>query len=109
MERAAASRVAFEEAGGVIVGYEMARQLGATDAVNPKDYTDPIQDVIVELTDGGVDYANTFVRSNRTIADTTAPVWSSTCKSAACSSARKTAWASAPSSPRTRKTRTAPS
>jgi S-(hydroxymethyl)glutathione dehydrogenase/alcohol dehydrogenase len=35
----------------------MARQLGATDFVNPRDYEQPIQDVIVELTDGGVDYS----------------------------------------------------
>jgi S-(hydroxymethyl)glutathione dehydrogenase/alcohol dehydrogenase len=35
----------------------MARQLGATDFVNPKDYDDPIQNVIVDLTDGGVDYS----------------------------------------------------
>ena len=35
----------------------MARQLGATDFINPKDYDQPIQDVIVELTDGGVDYS----------------------------------------------------
>ncbi|MEG6655200.1 zinc-binding dehydrogenase, partial [Pseudomonas aeruginosa] len=31
--------------------------LGATDFINPKDYDKPIQDVIVELTDGGVDYS----------------------------------------------------
>jgi len=37
--------------------FEMARQLGATDFVNPADYDDPIQDVIVDLTDGGVDYS----------------------------------------------------
>jgi S-(hydroxymethyl)glutathione dehydrogenase/alcohol dehydrogenase len=37
--------------------FEMAKMLGATDFVNPKDYSDPIQDVIVELTDGGVDYS----------------------------------------------------
>jgi len=37
--------------------FELARQLGATDCVNPKDYDAPIQDVIVELTDGGVDYS----------------------------------------------------
>jgi len=37
--------------------YEMARQLGATDFVNPSEYDDPIQDVIVEMTDGGVDYS----------------------------------------------------
>ncbi len=36
---------------------QMARQLGATDFVNPKDYDQPIQEVIVELTDGGVDYS----------------------------------------------------
>jgi S-(hydroxymethyl)glutathione dehydrogenase/alcohol dehydrogenase len=37
--------------------FEMAKQLGATDCINPKDYSDPIQEVIVELTDGGVDYS----------------------------------------------------
>lgn len=36
---------------------EMARQLGATDFVNPKDYDAPIQEVIVDMTDGGVDYS----------------------------------------------------
>jgi S-(hydroxymethyl)glutathione dehydrogenase/alcohol dehydrogenase len=37
--------------------FELAKQLGATDCVNPKDHDAPIQDVIVELTDGGVDYS----------------------------------------------------
>ena len=37
--------------------FEFARQLGATDCINPKDYDAPIQDVIVDLTDGGVDYS----------------------------------------------------
>ena len=37
--------------------FELATQLGATDTVNPKDYDAPIQDVIVDLTDGGVDYS----------------------------------------------------
>lgn len=37
--------------------FELARQFGATDFVNPKDYGDPIQQVIVDLTDGGVDYS----------------------------------------------------
>ena len=32
-------------------------EIGATDFINPKDYDQPIQDVIVELTDGGVDYS----------------------------------------------------
>jgi S-(hydroxymethyl)glutathione dehydrogenase/alcohol dehydrogenase len=37
--------------------FEMARMLGATDFVNPSKYDQPIQDVIVDLTDGGVDYS----------------------------------------------------
>lgn len=37
--------------------FEMAKMLGATDFVNPKHYDQPIQDVIVDLTDGGVDYS----------------------------------------------------
>jgi S-(hydroxymethyl)glutathione dehydrogenase/alcohol dehydrogenase len=37
--------------------FELAKQLGATDCVNPKDHDAPIQDVIVDLTDGGVDYS----------------------------------------------------
>ncbi|AUM14032.1 S-(hydroxymethyl)glutathione dehydrogenase/class III alcohol dehydrogenase [Ketobacter alkanivorans] len=37
--------------------FEMAKMLGATDCVNPKNYDQPIQDVIVDLTDGGVDYS----------------------------------------------------
>ncbi|MDR3410107.1 MAG: S-(hydroxymethyl)glutathione dehydrogenase/class III alcohol dehydrogenase [Formivibrio sp.] len=37
--------------------FEMAKQLGATDFVNPKDFDRPIQEVIVEMTDGGVDYS----------------------------------------------------
>ncbi len=36
---------------------EMARQLGATDFVDPNEYDEPIQEVIVELTNGGVDYS----------------------------------------------------
>ena len=37
--------------------FELAKKLGATDCINPKNYDKPIQDVIVELTDGGVDYS----------------------------------------------------
>lgn len=37
--------------------FEMARQLGATDCLNPRDYEQPIQQVIVDMTDGGVDYS----------------------------------------------------
>jgi S-(hydroxymethyl)glutathione dehydrogenase/alcohol dehydrogenase len=37
--------------------FDLAKQLGATDCINPKSYDKPIQEVIVELTDGGVDYS----------------------------------------------------
>ncbi|QSX77065.1 S-(hydroxymethyl)glutathione dehydrogenase/class III alcohol dehydrogenase [Agrilutibacter solisilvae] len=37
--------------------FELARQMGATDVVNPRDHARPIQDVIVEMTDGGVDFS----------------------------------------------------
>ena len=37
--------------------FELARQLGATDCVNPRDSSTPIQQVIVDMTDGGVDYS----------------------------------------------------
>jgi len=37
--------------------FELAMQMGATDTLNPKDHSTPIQEVIVEMTDGGVDYS----------------------------------------------------
>lgn len=37
--------------------FELARQMGATDCVNPNDHSIPIQEVLVELTHGGVDYS----------------------------------------------------
>ena len=37
--------------------FDMAKKFGATDFVNPKKYDKPIQEVIVELTDGGVDFS----------------------------------------------------
>jgi S-(hydroxymethyl)glutathione dehydrogenase / alcohol dehydrogenase len=37
--------------------FAIAKQLGATDCINPKDYDRPIEQVIVDLTDGGVDYS----------------------------------------------------
>lgn len=37
--------------------FDMAKMLGATDCVNPRDHSAPIQDVIVDMTDGGVDYS----------------------------------------------------
>lgn len=37
--------------------FEFAKALGATDTVNPKDHSAPIQEVVVDMTDGGVDYS----------------------------------------------------
>jgi len=37
--------------------FDIAKKLGATDVVNPKNFDKPIQDVIVEMTDGGVDFS----------------------------------------------------
>ena len=36
---------------------EFARSLGATDFINPKDHDSLIQEVVVDMTDGGVDYS----------------------------------------------------
>lgn len=47
--------------------FEMAKMLGATDCINPKNFADPIQDVIVELTDGGVDYSFEAIGSTQTM------------------------------------------
>ncbi|WP_297521384.1 S-(hydroxymethyl)glutathione dehydrogenase/class III alcohol dehydrogenase [uncultured Clostridium sp.] len=37
--------------------FELAKKMGATDFINPSKFDKPIQEVIVELTDGGVDYS----------------------------------------------------
>jgi len=37
--------------------FPLAKEMGATDFVNPKDHAKPVQDVIVEMTDGGVDFS----------------------------------------------------
>jgi len=37
--------------------FEIAKKFGATDCINPKDFDKPIQEVIVEMTEGGVDYS----------------------------------------------------
>ena len=37
--------------------FEVALQLGATDIVNPEEHTRPIQDVIIEMSNGGVDFS----------------------------------------------------
>ncbi|KAL8444945.1 hypothetical protein Emag_005265 [Eimeria magna] len=36
---------------------EYAKQFGGTKVINPKKFDKPIQEVIIEMTDGGVDYA----------------------------------------------------
>ncbi len=37
--------------------FALATQLGATDLINPRDHDRPIQEVIVAMTDGGVDFS----------------------------------------------------
>ncbi len=37
--------------------FALAQSLGANECINPSDVTQPIQDVIVEMTNGGVDYS----------------------------------------------------
>ncbi|MEJ2764267.1 S-(hydroxymethyl)glutathione dehydrogenase/class III alcohol dehydrogenase [Photobacterium sp. MCCC 1A19761] len=37
--------------------FTLAKKLGATDCINPNDYDKPIQEVIIEMTDGGVDFS----------------------------------------------------
>ncbi|XP_063044679.1 alcohol dehydrogenase class-3-like isoform X1 [Engraulis encrasicolus] len=37
--------------------FDRAREFGVTDCVNPRDHKRPIQDVLVEMTSGGADYA----------------------------------------------------
>lgn len=37
--------------------FEKAKQFGATHCINPRDSSKPIQEVLVEMTNGGVDYA----------------------------------------------------
>ena len=37
--------------------FHMARRLGATDLVDPRDSDRPVQEAVVDMTDGGVDYS----------------------------------------------------
>lgn len=37
--------------------FALAKKLGATGCINPQDYDKPIQEVIIEMTDGGVDFS----------------------------------------------------
>jgi len=36
--------------------FEMAMKMGCTECINPADFSDPIQQVLIEKTDGGLDY-----------------------------------------------------
>jgi len=36
--------------------FEVAKKFGCNEFVNPKDYDKPIQEVLIEMTDGGLDY-----------------------------------------------------
>ncbi|KAH9312494.1 hypothetical protein KI387_027529, partial [Taxus chinensis] len=40
--------------------FETAKDFGVTEFVNPKDHDKPIQQVLVDMTDGGVDYSFEF-------------------------------------------------
>ncbi|NWI08664.1 ADHX dehydrogenase, partial [Crypturellus soui] len=37
--------------------FAKAKEFGATECINPQDFKKPIQEVLVEMTDGGVDYS----------------------------------------------------
>jgi S-(hydroxymethyl)glutathione dehydrogenase/alcohol dehydrogenase len=37
--------------------FTIAQQLGATECINPRDHAAPIQEVLIDITDGGVDYS----------------------------------------------------
>ena len=37
--------------------FDLAKKLGATDCINPNDFDKPISQVIIDMTDGGVDYS----------------------------------------------------
>lgn len=47
--------------------FEMAKQLGATDFLNPKNFNESIVDVIIDLTDGGVDYSFECIGNTHTM------------------------------------------
>ena len=49
--------------------FEMARALGATDCVNPKDLSVDVKEAIVEMTNGGVDYSFECIGNTRVMRD----------------------------------------
>ncbi|XP_018564250.1 alcohol dehydrogenase class-3 [Anoplophora glabripennis] len=49
--------------------FEIAKNFGFTEFVNPKDYEKPITEVLIELTDGGLDFTFECVGNVRTMRD----------------------------------------
>lgn len=49
--------------------FEKAKAFGATDCINPKDSSKPIQEIVVEMTNGGVDVAVECVGSPTVMSD----------------------------------------
>lgn len=47
--------------------FELASQLGATDCINPNEHSAPIQEIIVEMTNGGVDYSFEAIGNTETM------------------------------------------
>jgi len=47
--------------------FQLARKFGATDCVNPKELSKPVQQVIVEMTGGGVDYSFEAIGNTQTM------------------------------------------
>lgn len=37
--------------------FARAKEFGAAECINPQDFSKPIQEVLIEMTDGGVDYS----------------------------------------------------
>lgn len=37
--------------------FPRAKEFGASECINPQDFSKPIQEVLIEVTDGGVDYS----------------------------------------------------
>lgn len=55
--------------------FAKAKQLGATDCINPRDFKKPIQEVLTEMTGQGVDYSFEAIgRADTMVGDTSAPV-----------------------------------
>ena len=57
--------------------FRIAKEFGATDLVNPKDHSKPVEQVLVEMTDGGVDYSFECVGNTAIMASTIIEVYKS--------------------------------